>query len=208
MINCNTQTVWGFTALSWYLCFYTGEKGSSMITAGSFTHREVVSPLPNALQAAELLLHMWPRGSLDLAACFWGSALDSHARAPPGAELWNFRLCASLFLKTVLKKAVLQKSSIEIFSFSPINCFWGIVFFMQSFAGAFTLFFSTVPLSLSLYLLIPWSRILPNCNTHCFFLPQINSLQLLPSTSHFFSLYTCSYVLWNFWSIAWVFSIL
>ena len=56
MVNCNTQLVPGFDALSQHLCSYPGERGGLMVTAGSFAQGEAVSPLPNALQAGELLL--------------------------------------------------------------------------------------------------------------------------------------------------------
>lgn len=56
MVNCNTQPVPGFAALSQCLCSHTSKHGRSLGPARTFVSREALLPLPNALQAGEPLL--------------------------------------------------------------------------------------------------------------------------------------------------------
>ena len=55
MVECSRKPVARLAALSQCPHSYVSEWGSSMVPGGSFVPREVVRPLPNALQAGKLL---------------------------------------------------------------------------------------------------------------------------------------------------------
>ena len=55
VVNHNTELIPGFTTL-WHLYPYTSKHGVSLGSTGTFACGEAVWPLPNALQAGELLL--------------------------------------------------------------------------------------------------------------------------------------------------------
>ena len=55
VVNHNTELIPGFTTL-WHLCPYTSKHGVSLGSTETFACGEAVWPLPNALQAGELLL--------------------------------------------------------------------------------------------------------------------------------------------------------
>ena len=77
MANHNTQLVPGFTALG-HLCPNTNKRGCSIGSPGTFACEEAVWPLPNALQAGELLLHLWYTDPSGPATCSWGFVLLPH----------------------------------------------------------------------------------------------------------------------------------
>lgn len=82
MVSHDTYLVPGFASLSHSLSSYAGEWDSSMLPAMSFTCKETISPLPNALQAREPLLPVQPRESSDGAACSQGSTLLPQGALP------------------------------------------------------------------------------------------------------------------------------
>ena len=67
------QWMWLFSWVHWGLAF-----------------RGLTQPLPGVFPAGELPLPMWPEEPWT-PLCSWGFALPT--RAPPGIELWSFRLC-------------------------------------------------------------------------------------------------------------------
>ena len=94
MANHSTRLAPGFATL-WHLCPNTSKRGCSLGSPGTFARGEAVWPLPNARQAAELLLPVWHTDLSDPAACSWGSAPLPH-QSTAGTELQNFRLCSTV----------------------------------------------------------------------------------------------------------------
>ena len=81
---------------------------------------------------------VWPVGASDLAACSWGFALPT--RAPPGIELWSFRLCAPPVYRVVMEfkpspfSFLLSPFLVQSLQLFPLSTFlqlhlgWGVFF--------------------------------------------------------------------------------
>ena len=131
LANHNTEPASGFI-IPWCFCPNTRKRGCSPGSARTFAEGEAIWPLPNALQAGELLLPVWHMDP------------STPLSAPGHPELRNFRrfalLCRILvvlkpspfFPLVVLGNRFLVQSvpckCFHSFSLFLSNCFLGIVF--------------------------------------------------------------------------------
>lgn len=214
MVKISKKTAPWVAALSWYLCSYAREQGSSVVPMRSFVPGAVVPLLPNVLQAGELLLPVWPRRSWDHAAC---STLLSHqstaepSRHTPGdgTDLQNFRLCAPLLVSACHSQPLSFSQAVVLEKFFLCSALHADADSLcVCVSPCLSLYFS---LSLSISISLPTLHdqgSLPITAPSVLFSPQINSPQFLPSMMSFFCFLLCSFALSVLRSISWVFKII
>lgn len=144
MVQHNRKPAPGLTALSRHPHSYVSKLGNSMASARFFVPGDVVPPLPNALQAGDLLLPVQPWGSSDHLCTpgFPPSFPRGALIKPPGTTLVMLEIsetsnCALLFIK--------------IFNSLPLSFFLvnglGKEFFLYNFLCTLPLFLCPAPVS-------------------------------------------------------------